>query len=142
MARKGGALQFGDAGESSPLRHRVRRVPFKRQPQKSFSPLDISETVIDTGAGRKVGVMKLFLKIFAVSAALTLSVLLVGCGESNTAQSGFINDNSSDYNPGEYNAPAPAVGGDLDCSNMNGPVAVGASDPHGLDADNDGIGCE
>ncbi len=31
---------------------------------------------------------------------------------------------------------------DLDCSDMNGQVFVGAYDPNGFDADGDGIGCE
>ena len=34
-------------------------------------------------------------------------------------------------------------GGDLDCSDFDGPVViVDGYDPHGLDGDNDGIGCE
>lgn len=33
-------------------------------------------------------------------------------------------------------------GGDLDCADFNGPVYVGDYDPHYLDADNDGVGCE
>ena len=32
--------------------------------------------------------------------------------------------------------------GDLDCEDINGPVVVGGSDPHGFDGDGDGIGCE
>ncbi len=31
---------------------------------------------------------------------------------------------------------------DLDCSDLSGPVPVGRSDPHRLDADGDGVGCE
>ena len=31
---------------------------------------------------------------------------------------------------------------DIDCSDLDGPVAVTGSDPHGLDADGDGEGCE
>jgi len=31
---------------------------------------------------------------------------------------------------------------DLDCSDLSGTVRVGRSDPHRLDADNDGVGCE
>lgn len=41
-------------------------------------------------------------------------------------------------------APTPSSyppGGDLDCSDFDGPVAVGTDDPSGLDADGDGIGC-
>jgi len=31
---------------------------------------------------------------------------------------------------------------DLDCADVNGPVRVTGSDPHGLDADGDGVACE
>jgi hypothetical protein len=38
---------------------------------------------------------------------------------------------------------APAYyGKDLDCADIGHPVRVGAEDPHRLDADQDGIGCE
>jgi hypothetical protein len=44
---------------------------------------------------------------------------------------------------GLYGGRAPAGGfGDLDCADLSGPLYVGGSDPHGFDADNDGIGCE
>lgn len=36
---------------------------------------------------------------------------------------------------------APAGGPDLDCSDFTGPVRVTPGDPHRLDADGDGIGC-
>lgn len=55
-------------------------------------------------------------------AAFALAIVVVGgCG------------------PGDY----PSYeGGDLDCSDIDGPVRVDGPDPHGLDRDNDGIGCE
>jgi hypothetical protein len=31
---------------------------------------------------------------------------------------------------------------DVDCDQLNGPISVTGSDPHYLDADNDGVGCE
>ncbi len=31
---------------------------------------------------------------------------------------------------------------DLDCSDMAGPIQINGPDPHRLDADNDGVGCE
>jgi hypothetical protein len=37
---------------------------------------------------------------------------------------------------------APGAGPDLDCSQIGHQVRVGSSDPHALDADGDGIGCE
>ncbi|MGW0546579.1 thermonuclease family protein [Streptomyces altiplanensis] len=38
--------------------------------------------------------------------------------------------------------PGPPAGPDLDCSDLPGPVMVGSDDPHRLDRDGDGIGCE
>ncbi|MFI8367159.1 thermonuclease family protein [Streptomyces sp. NPDC085466] len=39
--------------------------------------------------------------------------------------------------------PGPPAGiPDVDCSDLPGPVWVGSSDPHRLDRDGDGIGCE
>ena len=35
-----------------------------------------------------------------------------------------------------------AAAADLDCSDLNGPVFVGAADPHHLDRNGNGIGCE
>jgi hypothetical protein len=39
-------------------------------------------------------------------------------------------------------ASATSPGGDMDCADFIGQVMVGGNDPHGLDADGDGIGCE
>ena len=36
----------------------------------------------------------------------------------------------------------PYEGADLDCSDVGRPVEVPGDDPHGLDADDDGVGCE
>ncbi|WP_234440427.1 hypothetical protein [Streptomyces rimosus] len=36
----------------------------------------------------------------------------------------------------------PSSGGDIDCSDLHGPTLVGPSDPHHLDRDGDGLGCE
>jgi hypothetical protein len=36
----------------------------------------------------------------------------------------------------------PPPGPDVDCSDLPGPVWVGSSDPHDLDRDGDGIGCD
>jgi endonuclease YncB( thermonuclease family) len=36
----------------------------------------------------------------------------------------------------------PAGGPDVDCSDLSGPVRVTPGDPHRLDADGDGIGCD
>ncbi|MEV0372688.1 hypothetical protein AB0I10_23145 [Streptomyces sp. NPDC050636] len=46
-------------------------------------------------------------------------------------------ESSRSYPPGP-----PAGGPDVDCSDLPGPVWVGPTDPHRLDADGDGIGCD
>jgi hypothetical protein len=42
------------------------------------------------------------------------------------------------------NGVAPSVPyiSDLDCADVGHEVSVSGSDPHGLDADHDGVGCE
>ncbi|MFV0131870.1 hypothetical protein ACLGIH_01090 [Streptomyces sp. HMX87] len=45
--------------------------------------------------------------------------------------------------PGRPYPPGPPAGvPDIDCSDLSGPVDVSGGDPHNLDADDDGIGCE
>lgn len=41
-----------------------------------------------------------------------------------------------------YSPCIPPYPPDLDCADVNGPIYVTGSDPHGLDADNDGVACE
>ena len=41
-----------------------------------------------------------------------------------------------------YSPCIPSYPPDLDCADVNGPISVTGSDPHGLDADNDGVACE
>jgi hypothetical protein len=41
-----------------------------------------------------------------------------------------------------YSGCVPPYPPDVDCAQVNGPVKVLGSDPHGLDADGDGVGCE
>ncbi len=48
-------------------------------------------------------------------------------------------DDDSDSGAGGSLPPPPP---DLDCSDLDGPVAVGPDDPHRLDADGDGTGCD
>jgi hypothetical protein len=48
---------------------------------------------------------------------------------------------SSDCEPG-YDPCVPPYPPDVDCSDISGPVTVTGSDPHRLDADGNGIGCE
>jgi hypothetical protein len=48
---------------------------------------------------------------------------------------------SSGCDPG-YSGCVPPYPPDVDCAEVGGPVSVSGSDPHGLDADGDGVGCE
>ena len=48
---------------------------------------------------------------------------------------------SSDCEPG-YSPCVPRYPPDLDCADLNGPYSVTGSDPHRLDRDGDGTGCE
>lgn len=41
-----------------------------------------------------------------------------------------------------YKPCIPPYPPDLDCADVNGPIYVTGSDPHGLDADGDGVACE
>lgn len=41
-----------------------------------------------------------------------------------------------------YSPCVPVYPPDVDCADVDGPVAVRGSDPHGLDADGDGTGCD
>lgn len=47
-----------------------------------------------------------------------------------------------DEETGPYPPGPPAGVPDVDCEDLPGPVIVGPSDPHRLDADGDGIGCD
>jgi len=54
-------------------------------------------------------------------------------------------DPASGATPGGSGGQLPRAdpaGPDLDCSDVDGPVRVGPSDPHRLDGNGDGIGCE
>ena len=61
------------------------------------------------------------MSFFQLLAALLLVATLSGC---------------------KYPALAEYLGLDLDCSDFSAPVWVGDHDPHDLDADGDGWGCE
>ena len=41
-----------------------------------------------------------------------------------------------------YSPCVPAYPPDVDCADVDGPISVTGSDPHGLDADDDGVACE
>lgn len=41
-----------------------------------------------------------------------------------------------------YSGCVPVFPPDVNCADVDGPVSVKGSDPHGLDGDNDGTGCE
>jgi endonuclease YncB( thermonuclease family) len=50
-------------------------------------------------------------------------------------------DTGKNCAPG-YSPCIAAYPPDLDCADVDGPIYVTGSDPHGLDADNDGVACE
>jgi hypothetical protein len=63
---------------------------------------------------------------------------IVGCGgEDGGGGSNGVVECESGYDP-----CVPSYPPDVDCPQIDGPVDVTGSDPHGLDADNDGVGCE
>lgn len=41
-----------------------------------------------------------------------------------------------------YSPCVPSYPPDVNCPDVNGPITVTGSDPHGLDADDDGVACE
>lgn len=53
----------------------------------------------------------------------------------------FDEEESAGCEPG-YSPCVPSYPPDVDCAEVPGSVSVTGSDPHGLDADGDGIGCE
>lgn len=65
--------------------------------------------------------------------AVLLFLLYLGAGEDNASTT-----RDEKLYPGisEYGTS------DIDCSDLSGPVPVGGYDPHGLDRDGDGVGCE
>lgn len=75
----------------------------------------------------------------AVAGFVVALVLQVGWG---IGPDGETMTTTSSSGSSSYSAPQPYYGGDLDCDDFSGPVSVGTYDPNGLDADNDGIGCE
>ena len=79
-------------------------------------------TCRETAAGSR---MNDPVRTWVVIGIVLLGVILYGTG----ACGGY-----ADYPP--YN------GVDLDCADVDGPVKVDGPDPHGLDADEDGVGCE
>ena len=68
--------------------------------------------------------------------ALVAGLLLLGPGLVVAGCAGGTPSGSDDSGYPAYD------GTDLDCSDIGREVPVTGSDPHGLDADGDGIGCE
>jgi len=64
-------------------------------------------------------------------ALATAALVPVGCGDSG--YSGGTNGEST--GGGGYTS-------DVDCAEVGQEIVVSGNDPNGLDADNDGIGCE
>ena len=53
----------------------------------------------------------------------------------------LVHQSGSGCAPG-YSPCVPPYPPDLDCADLDGPIRVTGSDPHGLDADGDGVACE
>ncbi|MEX0764228.1 MAG: thermonuclease family protein [Nitrosopumilaceae archaeon] len=62
-----------------------------------------------------------------------------GCG---TTQQGTSPQTTSNCDPNYSGACIPINSPDLDCADVGKNIKVTGSDPHGLDRDGDGIGCE
>ena len=67
-----------------------------------------------------------------------------GCGSSQqkSAYTSSYSGSSSNCDPNYSGVCIPKGSRDLDCADIGGSVRVSGSDPHGLDRDGDGIGCE
>lgn len=63
-----------------------------------------------------------------------------GCGSEDIGSEGEATT-TLNCEPG-YDPCVPPYPPDVDCADVGGPITVTGSDPHGLDADGDGIGCE
>lgn len=61
-------------------------------------------------------------------------LLAAGCADNQATQKGC--------DTGYSGACVPQYPPDIDCADVGSRVLVGGSDPHGLDRDGDGIGCE
>jgi endonuclease YncB( thermonuclease family) len=62
-------------------------------------------------------------------------------GFAGTGQQGGQSNGQQGCAPG-YSPCVPVYPPDVDCADVNGPVTVTGTDPHGLDADGDGTACE
>ncbi len=62
-------------------------------------------------------------------------------GFAGTGQQGGQSNGQKGCAPG-YSPCVPVYPPDLDCADVNGPVSVTGTDPHGLDGDGDGTACE
>lgn len=67
-----------------------------------------------------------------------------GCStyQKTTSSTSKFTQTGSNCDPNYSGTCIPKNSPDLDCSDFSGPVKVSGSDPHGLDRDGDGIGCE
>ena len=66
----------------------------------------------------------------------------VGCESYDSSyEDSYDYGDSGDYYSDEESY-SDGYAGDLDCSDFSGPVDTSGGDPHGLDGDGDGVGCE
>ena len=125
------------AAAASSLAAPVSSMP--REPTVTPAQRSPSPAVGAAGAARSVGLFVLR----CLGALLFVGWLALGAldscvvvDRSGDAPSTPVADSDTDCGPNEW------CGYDLDCSHVGGPVAIYGSDPHGLDGDGDGIGCE
>ena len=64
----------------------------------------------------------------------------LGCPKPAPAPQPLVGDGGA-CAPG-YSPCVPPYPPDVDCADVDGPIRVTGSDPHGLDADGDGVACE
>jgi endonuclease YncB( thermonuclease family) len=63
------------------------------------------------------------------------------CATPEPTTSAPVASSGAGCEPG-YSPCVPLYPPDVDCADVNGPIQVTGTDPHGLDGDGDGIGCE
>ena len=84
------------------------------------------------------GAVRHYAGTYTVSGGVITSADVEELGDSTPAPEQTPNEENSELYP-----PGPPAGvPDVDCADLDGPVWVGDDDPHRLDRDGDGIGCD
>ncbi|MFH8569481.1 hypothetical protein [Streptomyces sp. NPDC017993] len=111
----------------------------------SVSIVDVSGNTVSVtlDALQTDGTVRQYAGSYTVSGGVITGAAIEELGDStpspqDTAPGQTPNDENSKLYP-----PGPPAGvPDVDCPDLDGPVWVGDDDPHRLDADGDGIGCD